>query len=195
VIDDTVHDNLSEWRLFLIFSGKIAVVLDFLTLRFRNIKKARPRRAFWPVSQRFQINVIFTDNVDNVRILCLFCKVKKSKTTAILPENIRNKRHSDKLSWTVSSITIALILVQFLFFFYVSKARRNKCYICRQCMYIVYIFITRKSQYFTDIYVIRTAYPSGESEFTYCFNGVRAAQSLILCIICLSPIYGFIKLL
>jgi hypothetical protein len=89
--------------------------ITFISTRFRNIKKARPRRAFWPVSQRFQINVIFTDNVDNVRILCLFCKVKKSKTTAILPENIRNKRHSDKLSWTVSSITIALILVQFLF--------------------------------------------------------------------------------
>ena len=62
-------------------------------------------------------------------------------------------------------------------------------------MYIVYIFITRKSQYFTDIYVIRTAYPSGESEFTNCFNGVRAAQSLELCIVCLSPIYGFIRLL
>jgi len=33
VIDDTVHGNLSEWRLFLIFSSKVAVVLDFLTLQ------------------------------------------------------------------------------------------------------------------------------------------------------------------
>jgi hypothetical protein len=52
---------------------------------------------------------IFTDNVDNVRILCLSCKVKKSKTTATLPENIRNKRHSDRLPWTVSSRRLFLI--------------------------------------------------------------------------------------
>ena len=49
-------------------------------------EKSGVQRAFLPVSQRFQINVIFTDNV---RILCLSCKVKKSKTTANLPENIR----------------------------------------------------------------------------------------------------------
>jgi hypothetical protein len=86
--------------------------ITFISTSFRNRKKERPRRAFWPVSQRFQINVIFTDNVC---ILCLSCNVKKSKTTANLPENIRNKRHSNRLPWMVSSITIALILVQFLY--------------------------------------------------------------------------------
>jgi hypothetical protein len=70
--------------------------ITFISTSFRNRKKARPRRVFWPVSQLFQINVIFTDNV---RILCLSCKVKKSKTTANFPENIRNKRHSNRLPW------------------------------------------------------------------------------------------------
>ena len=40
--------------------------------------------------------IIYTDNV---HILCLSSKVKKSKTTANLPENIRNKRHSNRLPW------------------------------------------------------------------------------------------------
>jgi hypothetical protein len=31
--DSWHHGNLLEWRLFLIFSGKLAVVLDFLTLQ------------------------------------------------------------------------------------------------------------------------------------------------------------------
>ena len=59
-------------------------------------EKSEVRRAFVAVSQRFQINVIFTDHV---HILCLSCKVKKFKTTANLPENIRNKRHSKRLPW------------------------------------------------------------------------------------------------
>ena len=70
--------------------------LKFISTSFRNRKKASLRRAFLAVSQRFQINVIFTDHV---RILCLSCKVKKSKTTANLPENIRNKRYSNRLPW------------------------------------------------------------------------------------------------
>jgi hypothetical protein len=47
---------------------------------------------FWPVSQRVQINFIFTDNE---RILSLSCNVKMSKTNAKLSEKSRNKRHSD----------------------------------------------------------------------------------------------------
>ena len=51
---------------------------------------------FWPVSQRVQINFIFTDNE---RILNLLCNVKMSKTTAKLSEKSRNKRRSDRFQW------------------------------------------------------------------------------------------------
>ena len=44
-----------------------------------------------PVSQRVQMNLILNDNV---RILCLFCNVKKSKNLSDLNKKDRNKRHS-----------------------------------------------------------------------------------------------------
>ena len=74
----------------------LSTKIKFISTSFRNRKKASLRQAFLSVSQRFQINVIFTDNV---RILCLSCKTKMSKTTANFPENIRSKRHSNRLPW------------------------------------------------------------------------------------------------
>ena len=49
-------------------------------LCLRGIYKATGK-IFWPVSQRMQINFIFTDNV---HISCLSCSVKKSKTATTL---------------------------------------------------------------------------------------------------------------
>ena len=46
------------------------------------------KASFSTFSQWVQINYIFTDNV---RILCLSCNVKKSKTTGKLSRNCRNK--------------------------------------------------------------------------------------------------------
>ena len=42
------------------------------------------------------MNLIFSDNV---HILCLFCKVKKPKTTAKLSKKSRNKRLSNSIWW------------------------------------------------------------------------------------------------
>jgi hypothetical protein len=68
---------------------------------------------FRPVSQRVQMNFIFSDNV---RILCLSCNVKK------VGKLVRFKQKGQKQAP-------------------VSKARTNKIYIYRQCRYIVYISI------------------------------------------------------
>ena len=75
------HGNLLEWRLFLIFSGKLAVVFDFFTLQDKhNIRtlsvnitfiwnrcetdgKARRRLAFSLFLKLVEINFIFVDNV------------------------------------------------------------------------------------------------------------------------------------
>ena len=96
--DSWHHGNLLEWHLFLIFSGKVAV-LNFLALQDKH----------------------------NIRTLSVHITLK----------SLWNR-------WESSPEPR---------FFPVSKARRNKCYVCRQCMYIVYIFFTRQSQYFTDIYI------------------------------------------
>ena len=45
------------------------------------------------VSQRVQINFIFSDNI---RILCLSCNIKRSKTTAKLSEKSRNNCRSKR---------------------------------------------------------------------------------------------------
>ena len=75
------HGNLLEWRLFLIFSGKLAVVFDLFTLQDKhNIRtlsvnitfiwnrcetdgKARRRLAFSLFLKLVEINFIFVDNV------------------------------------------------------------------------------------------------------------------------------------
>jgi hypothetical protein len=75
------HGNLLEWRLFLIFSGKLAVVFDFLTLqdkhnirtwsvnitfiwnRCETARKARRRLAFFLFLKLVEINFKFVDNV------------------------------------------------------------------------------------------------------------------------------------
>jgi len=61
------------WDFLMKYIGNIHTLstnIKFISTSFRNRKKARLWRAFLPVSQRFQLNVIFTDNV---RILCLSC--------------------------------------------------------------------------------------------------------------------------
>jgi len=62
------------------------------------------------MEKRVNINFIFNDNV---RILCLSCNIKKSKTTAKLSEKSRNKRRSNRFSM-VSYVTSVLILLLFL---------------------------------------------------------------------------------
>jgi hypothetical protein len=49
------------------------------------------------MEKRVNINFIFNDNV---RILCLSCNIKKSKTTAKLSEKSRNKRRSNRFQWS-----------------------------------------------------------------------------------------------
>ena len=69
--------------------------IKFISTSFRNWKKARlceHLTCFKPILNKFI-------STDNVHILCLSFNVKKSKTTANLSENIRNKRHSNRLPW------------------------------------------------------------------------------------------------
>ena len=54
---------------------------------------------------------------DNVRLLCLSCKIKRSKTTAKLSKNNWNKRRSKRFQRELS-VTSALTLLPFL---YVAK--------------------------------------------------------------------------
>jgi Na+/H+ antiporter NhaD/arsenite permease-like protein len=81
-------------------------------------------RAFYPVSQRVQINYIFSDNVRTyllwilkvMYVYCIFylsCNVKKNKTTAKLSKKNREKRYSNRLLM-VSSLKSALMLLSFL---------------------------------------------------------------------------------
>ena len=51
-------------------------------------KKQALGKLFWPVSQRVQINFIFTDDV---RIMCFYWHIKKSRRTAKLSEKSWNK--------------------------------------------------------------------------------------------------------
>ena len=94
--DSWHHGNLLEWRLFLIFSGKVAVVLDFLTLQDKhNIctlsvnktfiwnrcetgKKTRRTSFFFLFLKLVEINYIF---VDNVCILSIYITTKSQYLT------------------------------------------------------------------------------------------------------------------
>ena len=50
----------------------------------KQVEKGAFDELLYSVLQRVQINFIF---IDDVRILCLSCNIKRSKTTAKLPEN------------------------------------------------------------------------------------------------------------
>jgi hypothetical protein len=63
---------------------------------------------FQYVSQRVQINVIFSDNV---RILSLSCNIKKFKTSVKFLENSRSKRRSNRFQW-------CHLLLQLLFYYH-----------------------------------------------------------------------------
>ena len=76
---------------------------------------------FWPVSQRVQINFIFTDNEC---ILSLSCNVKMSKTNAKLSEKSRNKRHSDWFKWCPLS-HLHLYCYRFLPSLYLNQVPEN----------------------------------------------------------------------
>ena len=65
---------------------------------FRNRKRREPLgdELFCPVSQQVQINFVF---IDHVRILCLSCNVKKSKTTTKIAGNIGNRHNFNNFQW------------------------------------------------------------------------------------------------
>jgi hypothetical protein len=58
-----------------------------------------------PVSQRVQMNFIFTDNV---RISCLSCNVKKSEKLSDLDKKDRNKRHSSPFINVVKGVFLVV---------------------------------------------------------------------------------------
>ena len=70
---------------------------------------------FRPVSQRVQMNFIFNDNV---RILCLYCNVKKSENLLDLDKKDRNKRHSSPFINVVNGVffvvRVTLVPVSYL---------------------------------------------------------------------------------
>jgi hypothetical protein len=65
-------------------------------------------KLFWPVSQRVQINFIFTDDV---RIMCFYCNIKKSIRTAKLSEKSRNKNDSNGVFYHVRTYTVPFLTV------------------------------------------------------------------------------------
>ena len=77
-----------------------------LTSSITGREKQALGKMFWPVSQRVQINFIFTDDV---RIICFYCNIKKSRRTAKLSEKAETN-----MTIMVSSTTSALILFRFL---------------------------------------------------------------------------------
>jgi hypothetical protein len=77
-----------------------------LTSSITGRKKQALGKIFWPVSQRVQINFIFTDDV---RIMCFYCNIKKSRRTAKLSEKAETN-----MTLMVSSTTSALYTVPFL---------------------------------------------------------------------------------
>ena len=75
------------------------------------LQKQVESELFCPVLQRVQMNYIF---FDNVRILYLFCNVKKPKTTAKQYKKSRKKCHSNLFFFNISSVKSTLILLPFL---------------------------------------------------------------------------------
>ena len=71
-------------------------------------KKQALGRLFWPVSKRVQINFIFTDDV---RIMCFYCNIKKSRRTAKLSEKSRNKHDSNGVFYYVRTYTVLFLTV------------------------------------------------------------------------------------
>ena len=69
-------------------------------------------KLFYPVLQRVQINLIFNDNV---RIMCLSCNIKKSKTSTKFSENNWSKLRSNGFQW---------------------------CHLWRQCLYYYHFFLS-----------------------------------------------------
>ena len=63
--------------------------IQFICMSFRTADR---RASFFPVSQRLQMNLTFSDIV---RIFCLSRNVKKSKITSKLCKKSRNKRRSN----------------------------------------------------------------------------------------------------
>ena len=78
------------------------------------LKKWIEERAFGdlssPVSQRVQLNFTFSSNV---RILCLSCNVKNSKTTAKLSKRSRSKRRCNRFLMVSSEKYVLLLFLAF----------------------------------------------------------------------------------
>ena len=72
---------------------------------------------FRPVSQRVQMNYIFSDNIHK---LCLSCNGKKAKTTAILSKNSRNKHPPHRFLWC-SLLSLCLYCFSFLLLLNMNK--------------------------------------------------------------------------
>ena len=79
-----------------------------LTSSITGRKKQALGKIFWPVSQRVQINFIFTDDV---RIMCFYCNIKKSRRTAKLSEKSRNKHDYDGVFYHVRTYTVPFLAV------------------------------------------------------------------------------------
>ena len=71
-------------------------------------KKQALGKLFWSVSQRVQINFIFTDDV---RIMCFYCNIKKSRRTAKLSEKSRNKHDSNGVFYHVRTYSVPFLTV------------------------------------------------------------------------------------
>jgi hypothetical protein len=79
------------WYMYIVRKYKI-----YLYKLYKQVEKWVFGDLFQPVSQRVQIHFIFNNNV---RILCLYCYIKKSTTNVKLSENIWNKRRSNRFQW------------------------------------------------------------------------------------------------
>jgi hypothetical protein len=109
---------------------------------------------FYLSSQRVQINFIFNDNV---RILCLSCNIKSSKTPAKLSENCRTKRILSVFKSAMCDVSAYIVTVPFCCSTGICSYYGNRCFwfkiklpiiktqlelamSCPICMYILSVF-------------------------------------------------------
>jgi hypothetical protein len=88
-----IQNKSSVVEHYMYVVGKCIIYLYKIS---KQLQKRTFGKFFNPVSQRVQMNFIFSDNV---HILCLSCNVKKLKSTAKLSKISRNNRLSNNLPW------------------------------------------------------------------------------------------------